>query len=1174
MEVGLVKRIDIDEEMQQAYLDYAMSVIVARALPDARDGLKPVHRRILYAMHDMGLRADTPYKKSARIVGEVLGKYHPHGDMAVYDAMARMAQDFSMRYLLVDGQGNFGSVDGDPPAAMRYTEARLARLSQLMLSDIQKNTVDFAPNFDDTLEEPAVLPAALPNLLVNGATGIAVGMATSIPPHNLGEVVDALKYMLDNWTKLDDITVDDLMQFIQGPDFPTGGVIIEETAENEGLHSAYGSGRGRVTVQARANLEEMERGRTRIIVTELPYMTNKSALIERIAELVREERLNGISDLRDESDRQGMRIVIELNKNADPETTLRDLYKHTPMQGTFSMILLALVDGEPRMLSLKQALRVYVDHRLEIVKRRSQYDLERAKARAHILEGLRIALKNLDEIIDLIRKAPDAEAARERLMKRYRLSELQANAILDMQLRRLAALERKKIEDEYKQVLAQIKELEALLRSPVKMRSVVAEELQAVRDTYGDRRRTQIIRLQAGEGKRTLLTTRDLTPEKSVWVVVTAAGKISRTHDEKLPRLVGGVGFLQERGSALLFLQRAGTRDTLYLACERGETAALAVASIPEAENPQNGVPIGQVSVLKNFGQLAAVFALPPKSARLENHYLLTVTRQGMVKKSSLDELPGPSAGTFSLVKVNEGDRLGWAYETDGQADLLLVTAKGAAIRFAEEEVRPMGLVAAGVMGIKLQEGDELAGAEALPQAGAGLLRGTAVFLAATDGTGKRVPVEDFPKQGRYGQGVTAWKLPKGQVAGSALGAKDAQVVLHQQGGAQVIRLDAAAQTTRAARGGRVVDVKTGGEVVRVVLAGTFQESPAPAKTPGGSQDGGPAGGEKKQAEVGMRTVGKRTPSPAVKSPAAETNGRGRRRSAATQGSPPAQKSVSQTRNAPKTAPATKRGAAASGASISKQTGVEKKAPPSKKSAAPAAPAVKGTAAQTPAAKTPAASKAKAPAKQPPAVKEAGGVKKKSPTPNAPAKPAAGKGKPAAAEPRSAAAKTRPTSAASKTAAVKSQPAVEKNRQAAQSGKPAAKSPPAAKTSPVTGASPPAAGKPRKTAARTQPAAEKPAPAAGAKSPAGKRAATGSAAAKSAALPAAAQPAPARKKTPPAKQAPQESAERKKAAPAAGEAKSGSGPKKPASRKGQEMPSAPTQLPLPIPVKRGRKSSS
>ncbi|MCI0609202.1 MAG: DNA topoisomerase 4 subunit A, partial [Anaerolineae bacterium] len=538
MELGLIRKIDIDNEMQQAYLDYAMSVIVARALPDARDGLKPVQRRILYAMYDMGIRADSAYKKSARIVGEVLGKYHPHGDSAVYEAMARMAQDFSMRTLLVDGQGNFGSVDGDPPAAMRYTEARLTSAALDILFDLNKNTVDFNPNFDDTLTEPGVLPAALPNLLVNGATGIAVGMATSIPPHNLAEVIDAIVYMLEKYEKLDDVDVETLMEFVQGPDFPTGGLIVQEK-DQEGIEAAYGSGRGRITVQAKAHVEEMERGKNRIIVTELPYMVNKSSLIERIADLAREGYLEGLSDLRDESDRHGMRIVLEMTKNADPEVVLRELYKRTPMQTTFSINLLALVDGEPRTLTLKQALRVYIEHRLTVIKRRAEFELDRARQRAHILEGYLIALKNLDEVINIIRSASDVETARAKLMKRFKLTEIQATAILDLQLRRLAALERKKIETEYKEVSALIKQLTDLLKSPKKMRGVVAEELLKVKEQYGDRRRTQIVNLSANGKTAKTLTARDLLPEQQVWIGVTEDGLVSRTHDDKQPKHSG-----------------------------------------------------------------------------------------------------------------------------------------------------------------------------------------------------------------------------------------------------------------------------------------------------------------------------------------------------------------------------------------------------------------------------------------------------------------------------------------------------------------------------------------------------------------------------------------------------------------------------------------------------------
>ncbi len=805
MEVGLVRSIDIDHEMQQAYMDYAMSVIVARALPDARDGLKPVHRRILYAMYDMGLRPDTSYKKSARIVGEVLGKYHPHGDLAVYETMARLAQDFSMRVMLVDGQGNFGSVDGDPPAAMRYTEARLASPAMEMLADIRKDTVNFSDNFDGSLTEPDVLPSALPNLLVNGATGIAVGMSTNIPPHNLGEVVDALVYMLDNWDKKDDISIDDLMRFIQGPDFPTGGIIVH-SADEDALKMAYGSGRGKVIVQARAIIEEMSRGRSRILVTELPYMTNKATLIERIAELSREGKLEGVADLRDESDRQGMRIVIELTKSAEPEPLLQELYRQTAMRSTFGIIMLALVDGEPRMLSLKQALRVYLEHRLTIIRRRSEYDLTRAQERAHILEGLRIALKNLDEVISLIRNAPDVETARERLIKRFKLSEPQAQAILDMQLRRLAALERKKIDEEYKELQAQIKGLEALLRSPLKMRQVVADELRQVKETYADRRRTQIVQLEAGMKLTSqILSATDLVPEKSVWVSVTAEGLISRSIDEKPPRMSGT--------AAPRWSMEVNTRHTLYLVSETGEAAAALVHGLPEAENPAEGIPLHKASSLQEGEKVAALLALPPKEERPEGQYVLTATRQGLVKKTDLSELPGPAAKTFTLVKINEADKMGWASLSDGKSEILLVTADGMAIRFSEDEIRPMGLVAAGVGGIKLQGRDELAGMEVIHPNGE-------ILFVSSDGRAKRVPVDQFPVQGRYGQGVVAWKLPRAsQVVGIATGKGTTRITLQLEKLApKSLRLDEAPLQNRTAAGKVVVDLKAGDRVLALTV--------------------------------------------------------------------------------------------------------------------------------------------------------------------------------------------------------------------------------------------------------------------------------------------------------------------------------------------------------------------
>ncbi|WKZ50971.1 MAG: DNA gyrase subunit A [Anaerolineales bacterium] len=811
MELGLVRKIDIDHEMQQAYLDYAMSVIVARALPDARDGMKPVQRRILYAMYDMGIRADTPYKKSARIVGEVLGKYHPHGDSSVYEAMARLAQDFSMRTMLVDGQGNFGSVDGDPPAAMRYTEARLAAPALDILADINKNTVDFVANFDDTLTEPSVLPAAIPNLLVNGATGIAVGMATSIPPHNLGEIVDACVYMLDRWEKLDDIDVEQLMEFVLGPDFPTGGVIIQEKGD-EGIESAYGSGRGRITVQAKAHVEEMERGKSRIIVTELPYTVNKSSLIERIAELARDGHFEGLSDLRDESDRRGMRIVLELTKNADPEVILRDLYKRTPMQTTFSINLLALVDGEPRTLTLKQALRVYLEHRLTVIKRRAQFDLDKAEARQHILEGYLVALKNLDEIIHLIRNAADVETARAKLMKRYKLTELQANAILDMQLRRLAALERKKIETEYKEVSALIKDLKALLKSQKLMRGAVAEELLKVKSAYADRRRTQIVNLKKGKAAK-MLTATDLLPDQMVWVGVTADGLIARTHDDKQPKHSGH--------DAPRWLARASTSDTLYLAAENGRCAAVALHVIPEAEKLSDGAPYHKVSPLEEDDALAAMFALPARKSEFpEETCVVTMTRFGMIKKSLVSELPGPSAQAFTLVKVNEEDRLGWVGLTDGKKkEILLVTSGGMAIRFKEEDVRPMGLVAAGVNGIKLDEQDEVVGAEVLPAEGE-------IFLLASDGKAKRVSEKEFPAQGRYGKGVRAWDLPRKVTLVGAVSGKPnhlATVVL-EKGAPKSTRLDAAAVRKRAAsKGDVIVEMKKDEAILSVSVAWTAE---------------------------------------------------------------------------------------------------------------------------------------------------------------------------------------------------------------------------------------------------------------------------------------------------------------------------------------------------------------
>jgi DNA gyrase subunit A len=794
MEIGNIRKVNIDEEMQHSYLDYAMSVIVSRALPDARDGLKPVQRRILYAMHDMGLRPDSDFKKSARIVGEVLGKYHPHGDMAVYDAMARLGQDFSMRYMLVDGQGNFGSVDGDPPAAMRYTEARLKAFTLELLNQIDRDTVDFIPNFDDTLKEPEVLPAAIPNLLVNGATGIAVGMATNIPPHNLGEVVGALDYMLEKWEKLDDVTVQDLMKYIKGPDFPTGGIILQENQEND-LLTVYATGRGRVVVRGQVHSEEMGRGRSRLIITELPYMTNKSSLIEKIAELVRNDGLEGIADLRDESDRQGMRIVIELGKGADEEKVLRELYRRTQLQSNIGINLLALINGEPHLMTLKQALKVFLDHRLVVVERRSKFDLEKAKQRAHILEGLRIALKNLNEIISIIRSSTDTDDARKKLIKRFLLSEIQAQAILDMPLKRLAGLERKKIELEYKELEALIKDLENLLASPKRMRQVVEKELTAVKETYSDRRRTQIVSLREGEKAAKMLTKNDMVPAETVWVGITEDMMIARTLGEELPRFRGT--------EAPRWLLKTSTHHTLYLVSTSGKASAIAIHSLPVAERFSEGQPIGKVSPFREGNKLAAIFSGTQNGGNKSNQFVVTVSKMGMVKKSMLSELPGPAVDLFTLVKVNDEDELGWALQTDGNSDLFLLTSNGMGIRFSEEDVRPMGLVAAGVNGLKLAAKDFLVGASLLSDA-------DEMLVLAENGIGWRMTGSEFPRQGRYGQGVTACKPAKGmRVVGLLVGLKSQLGIVHlQKSASRQIRLDVIPAAKRTRSGHELLDLK------------------------------------------------------------------------------------------------------------------------------------------------------------------------------------------------------------------------------------------------------------------------------------------------------------------------------------------------------------------------------
>ncbi len=822
MEVGLVRQIDIDVEMQQSYLDYAMSVIVARALPDARDGLKPVHRRILYAMHAMGIRPTLEHKKSARIVGEVLGKYHPHGDMAVYEAMARMAQEFSMRYPLIDGQGNFGSVDGDPPAAMRYTEARLAPLAMDMLLAIDKETVDFSDNFDGTLFEPVVLPTSVPNLLVNGSTGIAVGMATSIPPHNMTEVCNALAFMLENWSRLERVTVEDLMQFIQGPDFPTGGIIVHQQGDGEGLTAAYATGRGRIVVQAKAHVEDMGRGRARIIVTELPYLTNKSSLIERIAELARSGDLEGLSDLRDESDRQGLRIVLELAKTAQPEKVLAELYRRTPMQTTFGVNMLALVEGEPRLLSLKQALRVYLEHRLEVIRRRSAFELAQARQHAHILQGYRVALEHLDEVIKLIRAAPDAEQARQRLIRRFKFSDTQARAILDLPLKRISALERKKIEEDHRATLARIRELEALLASDKRQRAAILDELNDLKSRFSDRRLTQIYQTKRGRRGRQPLTADDLAPAKDTWVVVTTDGLISRTPTARQPRLAG-------RSTPALLLG-ATARDTLYLFDRRGQGCALAVHTLPECDDPKDGNAVAGATPFGPGADIVSGVVLPADRASSTQTCLLLATRAGMLKKTALEALPGHSARTFTAINLGAKDELGWARLTGGQDNLLLLSRSGAGIRFSEEEIRPTGLGAGGVLGIRLEAGDAVAGIDAVPGK-------SDVLLVTERGQVKRVDVGQFPLQRRNGKGVRAWKLEsKDALAAGGIGTADDRAVIHlQKSPDRSIAFSDAPRRTRAGRGKQLIEVRENDRVLSLTVpqaraAAGEKAAPAPEK--------------------------------------------------------------------------------------------------------------------------------------------------------------------------------------------------------------------------------------------------------------------------------------------------------------------------------------------------------
>jgi len=757
MEIGTVRRVDIVEQMRGAYLDYAMSVITARALPDVRDGLKPVQRRILYAMDDMGLHHDRPYKKSARIVGEVLGKYHPHGDSAVYDAMVRMAQDFAMRYPLVDGQGNFGSVDGDNAAAMRYTEARLDSISQELLEDIHKDTVDFVENFDGSLKEPAVLPSRLPTLLLNGASGIAVGMATNIPPHNLAEVCDAICFLIDKHRKLDDVTVEDLMNYIQGPDFPTGGSILG----SEGIRSAYATGKGKVVVRAKAHIEDLKGGRFSIVVTELPYQVAKAGLVEKIAELVRAKRLESISDLRDESDRTGMRIVIELKRGAEPSTTLNQLLKHTALQTTFGVNMLALANGEPRVLSLKRILSLFIEHRREVIVRRTRYEVKRAQERSHILEGLRIALDNLDEVITTIRRSRNAETALSNLRRKFKLTEIQARAILDMQLRRLAALERKKIEDEYAELVKQIKYWKGLLASKKKVLALIKDDMQKIKSKYGDTRRTRIT-----DAERHEFSADDLVADDDVLVIITRKGYVKRQVSGSYRikrgggRGVAGLGTRQR--DSISFVFEASTRDTILCFTNRGKVYQVRAHEIPDVERQATGVPISNLIPVESGEMVTAAIAVPSFT---EEGYFTMVTYRGVGKRVRMNEFEAVRPSGLVAIKLNEGDELGWVKLTGSDQEIVVATEKGRAIRFRAGDIRPMGRNAVGVGIIKLGPENHVAGMDVVDPDGE-------LLVVTERGYAKRSLLIEYPIQHRGGAGVLAMDVKKIGTVGTIVAAR------------------------------------------------------------------------------------------------------------------------------------------------------------------------------------------------------------------------------------------------------------------------------------------------------------------------------------------------------------------------------------------------------------------
>ncbi len=797
---GKIVEKDIEKEMREAYIDYAMSVIVSRALPDVRDGLKPVHRRILYAMHEDGITSDKPYRKCANTVGSVLGRYHPHGDSSVYDAMVRLAQDFSMRYMLIDGHGNFGSVDGDGAAAMRYTEARMSKISEYMLTDIEKNTVDFMPNYDDRLQEPTVLPARIPALLANGSSGIAVGMATNIPPHNLIELINGIIKIIDE----DEVTDEDLMSVIKGPDFPTEGIILGL----EGIKQAYTTGKGKITLRAETEIEEMSGNRQRIIVSSLPYQVNKANLIKTISDLSKERKVEGISECRDESDRKDrVRVVIELKRDANPQVVLNQLFKHTQMQTTFGIIMLALVNGVPRILTLRQCLDCYIDHRKDVILRRTQFELDKALARAHILEGLKIALDNIDEVINIIRNSYDD--AKERLMERFGLTDIQAQAILDMRLRTLSGLQREKIEEEYNQLMELIAHLRDILNSERLVFDIIKEELLEIKDKFGDERKTKIV---AAEGE---IDVEDLIKEEQSVVALTHFGYIKRmpidTYKSQKRGGKGITGIATREEDFVKQIFTASTHDTILFFTNKGKLYHLRGYEIPEAGRTAKGTAIVNLLSLDSGEKVSAVI---PIQNFAEGKYLLMATKNGLIKKTALKEYDSSRKTGLQGITLKEDDELISVRLTDGQDNVVLVTRNGMCITFDEKDVRPIGRVSQGVIGIRLDEDDEVIGMESV------ISGGKATLLAITEnGFGKRTELDEYRVQIRGGKGVVTYKItPKtGKLVGVRIATEDDDVMLITDTGT-IIRINVKDISVlgRSTQGVTLMRTSDGGKVVSI----------------------------------------------------------------------------------------------------------------------------------------------------------------------------------------------------------------------------------------------------------------------------------------------------------------------------------------------------------------------